>query len=72
METVRCMKQREARDLKCAESWLYEAVCGQRHELWLTLHYMKLCIDRELNCGDSWLHEAVCRKSPQMCRHLVI
>ena len=49
------------------ESWLNEAVCRQIHELWVTVGYMKLCVerdqllvavghmkvcvDRELNCG---------------------
>jgi hypothetical protein len=32
-----------------ANSWLHEAVCRQRHELWLRVGYMKLCIDRDVN-----------------------
>jgi hypothetical protein len=27
------------------------AVCRQRPELWVTVGYMKLCVDRDLNCG---------------------
>ena len=50
-----------------ADSWLHEAVCRQRPELWVTVGYMKLClerpelwlivgymklcVDRDLNCG---------------------
>jgi hypothetical protein len=33
------------------ESWLYDAVCRQRAELWVTFGYMKLCVNRELKCG---------------------
>ena len=49
------------------DSWLQEAVCRQRPELWVTVGYMKLCrqkpelwptvgymklcVDRDLNCG---------------------
>ena len=33
-----------------AESWLHEAVCRQKPELWLRVGYMKLCVDRDLNC----------------------
>jgi hypothetical protein len=32
-------------------SWLHDAVYGQRPELWVTAGYMKLCADRDLNCG---------------------
>jgi len=46
-----------------ADIWLHGAVCRQRPELWLTVGYMKLCVDRDLNVGDSWLHEAVCRQT---------
>jgi len=34
-----------------ADICLHEAVCRQRPELWLTVGYMKLCVDRDLNCG---------------------
>jgi hypothetical protein len=34
-----------------ADSWLHEAVCRQRPELWPTAGYMKLCVDRDLKCG---------------------
>jgi hypothetical protein len=34
-----------------ADSWLHEALCGQRHELWPTVAYMKLCVDRDMNRG---------------------
>jgi len=34
-----------------AESWLLEAMCRQRPELWLKVGYMKLCVDRDLKCG---------------------
>jgi hypothetical protein len=44
-----------------ADSWLHEAVCRQGPELWVTVGYMKLCVDRFLNVGESWLHETVCR-----------
>jgi len=33
------------------ESWLYEAVCRQKHEMSVRVGYLKLCVDRELNCG---------------------
>jgi hypothetical protein len=49
------------RDLKCADSWLHEAVCRQKPEIWPAVGYMKLCVDRDLNWADSWLHESVCR-----------
>ena len=48
------------------ESWLYETVCRQRPKLWVTVGYIKLCVDRDLNCGDSGLHEAVCRQRPEL------
>ena len=34
-----------------AERWLYEALYKRRPEVWLTVGYMKLCVDRDLNCG---------------------
>jgi hypothetical protein len=34
-----------------SDGWLFEAVCRQRAELFVTVGYMKLCVDRELNCG---------------------
>ena len=34
-----------------ADSWLHEAECRQRPELWLTVGYMKLCVDSDLKCG---------------------
>jgi len=33
-----------------ADSWLHEAVCRETPELWLTVDYMKLCVDRDLKC----------------------
>jgi len=33
------------------DSWLHGAVCRQRPELWLTVGYMKLCVDRDINSG---------------------
>jgi len=33
------------------DSWLQEAVCRQRHELWVTVGYIKLCVDRDLKRG---------------------
>jgi len=48
--TVGCMKMCVDRDMNCGDSWLHEAVCRQRHELWVTVGYMKLCIDRDLIC----------------------
>ena len=38
------------RDGTVCEIWLHEAVCRQRHELWVRVGYMKLCVDREINC----------------------
>ena len=49
-----------------ADSWLDGAVCIQTPELWLTVGYMKLCVDRDLNCGDIWLDGAVCRQRPEL------
>ena len=43
-----------------AYRWLYEAVCTQRPELWLTVGYMKLCVGRDMISGLR-LHKAVCR-----------
>ena len=37
------------------DSWLNEAVCRQRPELWMTVGYMNLCVDRDLNCGREWV-----------------
>jgi len=34
-----------------ADSWLHEALCRQRPELWSRVGYMKLCIETDLNCG---------------------
>jgi len=34
-----------------ADSWLHEAVCRQRPELWPTVGYIKPCVDRDLNYG---------------------
>jgi len=28
---------------------LHEAVCIQRHELWVTVGYLKLCVDTDLS-----------------------
>jgi len=36
-----------------ADSWLHEAVCRQRPELWVTVGYMKLCVDIFLKCGTT-------------------
>ena len=33
------------------ESWLQAVVCKHRPEKWVTVGYMKLCVDRDLNCG---------------------
>jgi len=33
------------------DSWLQEAVCIQGPEMWVTVDYMKLCVDRDMNCG---------------------
>ena len=52
-------------NVSVADSWLYEAVCRQRPELWLIVAYMKPCVDRDQKCGESWLHEAVCRQRPE-------
>jgi len=61
-------------------------LCADRPELWLTVGYMKLCVDTALNCGwrlheavcrqtwtvaDSWLHEAVCIQGPTVCSYIV-
>jgi len=32
------------------DSCLHEDVCRQRHEMCVTVGYMKLCVDRDLNC----------------------
>ena len=34
-----------------AEIGLHEVECRQRPEVWLTVDYMKLCVDRDQNCG---------------------
>ena len=38
-----------------AESWLPEAVCKQRPELWSAVGYKKMFVDRDLNCGRQLL-----------------
>ena len=45
-----------------AYSWLHEGVCRQRHELWMDVGYMKLCVVRDMNWADSCLHEALFRQ----------
>jgi hypothetical protein len=35
----------ERRVGEVCESWLHIAVCRQRPELWVTVGYMKLCVD---------------------------
>jgi len=32
------------------DNWLHEALCRLGTELWLTVGYMKLCVDRDMNC----------------------
>ena len=32
------------------EGWLHESVCTKRHELWLRVGNMKLCVARDMNC----------------------
>jgi len=39
------------RDLFWGGSWLHEALCLDRTELWVRVGYMKLFVERELNCG---------------------
>ena len=48
------------------DSWLLEAVCRQRPEVWVTVGYMKLCVEGDSNVGDSWLLEAVYRQRPEV------
>jgi len=31
------------------ERWLFEALCRKRPELWVTVGYMKLCLETDLN-----------------------
>jgi hypothetical protein len=38
-----------------ANSFLYETMCGQIHELLLAVVYMKLCVDRDLKYGQIYL-----------------
>jgi len=38
-----------------AESWLHEAVCRMRTEMWLTVGYKNLCVNRDLNCGRKFV-----------------
>jgi len=33
------------------DSWLHEVICRQRPEMYVTVVYMKLCVDRDLKCG---------------------
>ena len=51
-----------------AESWLHEAVCRQRHEKWLIIGYIKLCVDRNMNCAGKFAKEAICRERPELWR----
>jgi hypothetical protein len=32
------------------ESWLHEAVCRQKPEVWVNVGYIKLFLDRDLSC----------------------
>jgi len=49
------------------DSWLHEAVCRHRPELWVTVGYMKLWLTETSTVADSWLPEAVCRQRPELC-----
>jgi hypothetical protein len=49
-----------------ADISLHGALCRQRPEEWLTVGYMKLCVDKDMTVGDSWLPEAVCRQRPEL------
>jgi len=33
------------------DSWLHEDVCREKHELWMIVGYMKLCVERDMNCS---------------------
>ena len=33
------------------DSWLHDAVCRQRLDIWSKVGYMTLCVDSGLNCG---------------------
>ena len=54
------------------ESWLHEAVCRQRPELWVKVGYMKLYTQLHVTetetgtVGDSWLQGAVNRQRPEL------
>jgi hypothetical protein len=40
-----------------ADSWLHEAGCRQRPELWPKVGYMKLCVDRgKTSSGELYSH----------------
>ena len=49
------------------DSWLQEAACRQRPELWVTVGYMKLCVDRDLNCGVTVRYMKLCVDSEMNC-----
>ena len=40
-------------------SWLHEAACRQRTELWLAVGYKKLCVDKNLNCDREFFREVM-------------
>jgi hypothetical protein len=45
-----------------ADSWLHEAVCRQRPELWTKPGYIIVCVDRGMNCRRRLCHKATCRQ----------
>jgi hypothetical protein len=45
---------------------LHGAVCRQRHEVWMNVGNMKLCVGREFTVCKSWLYEALCRRRPEL------
>jgi hypothetical protein len=49
------------------DSWLHEAVCRQRLELWVRVGYVKRFVDRDLFEGEYFLQEDVCRQGPDLC-----
>jgi len=68
-----------------SDSWLYEAlyrkgltvgdcwVYRQRHELWVTVQYMKLSVSRDLNCVGLFMTKgrtAIYRCTAQQTLHL--
>ena len=47
--------------------WLLEALCRQRHEQWLTVDYIMLCVDRGIVVWIRDGYEILCAGRDKNC-----